>query len=78
MSRGKLKSSTIEQIKKDIEEGIKRGYNKFVLVGEDTGCYGLDIGKNSVDLLKIFFSYKQIKKLMINDFNPQWIGKIIY
>jgi len=75
-SRGILKSSPLETIKKDIETGLEKGYKKFVLVGEDTGCYGIDKGTTIVALLNEIFTYQGIKKLMINDFNPQWL--IIY
>jgi MiaB/RimO family radical SAM methylthiotransferase len=75
ISRGHLKSKPLSQIKMEIEEGVRKGFKRFVLVGEDTGCYGLDIDSNVIELLQLFFDNKEIKKLMINDFNPQWLIK---
>lgn len=46
-----LKSKPIHNILKEINEGLMLGYNKFVLLADDCGCYGEDINLNFADLL---------------------------
>jgi tRNA A37 methylthiotransferase MiaB len=75
IARGHLKSKPIEQIKKDFEIGLKKGYKIFNLIGEDIGCYGLDIKTNIIEILKIFFNLPGENKIIITDFNPQWFVK---
>jgi len=33
------------------DPGVNKGYNEFLLIGTDLGCYGRDLGKTLVDLL---------------------------
>jgi tRNA A37 methylthiotransferase MiaB len=75
LAHGRLRSKPVEQIQKDFEIGLKKGFNKFDLIGEDIGCYGIDIKTNIVEILKIFFNLPGKNKLIINDINPQWFIK---
>ena len=75
IARGYLQSKPIEQIKKDFEVGLKKGYKIFKLIGEDIGCYGFDIKTNIIEILKIFFNLPGKNKIIITDFNPQWFVK---
>jgi tRNA A37 methylthiotransferase MiaB len=74
-AHGRLKSYPIEQIYKDFEIGVKKGYKIFKLIGQDIGCYGIDIKTNIVEILKIFFNLPGDNKIIITDFHPQWFIK---
>ncbi|MBT3407163.1 radical SAM protein, partial [Candidatus Woesearchaeota archaeon] len=50
-AKGNVKSKPINNIILEIKEGIKLGYKRFVLLADDCGSYGLDIGINFADLL---------------------------
>ena len=45
-ARGRLFSYPTEAIVGEVEKGVKLGLREFWLVGQDTGAYGLDCGKN--------------------------------
>jgi threonylcarbamoyladenosine tRNA methylthiotransferase CDKAL1 len=70
---GKLKSKPEEVILQEFREGLKAGYRIFQLVAEDTGCYGRDIGTNITSLLRKLLAVPGDYRLVVIDFNPQWI-----
>jgi MiaB/RimO family radical SAM methylthiotransferase len=75
VAHGKLKSKPLKQVIRDIKYGITQGYDKFVLIGEDIGCYGQDIKTDIVELLKEVFLIEQNFKVILNDLNPFWLIK---
>jgi tRNA A37 methylthiotransferase MiaB len=75
LAHGHLKSEPVKQIEKDLETGLKKGYKTFALIGHDIGCYGIDINTNIVEILKIFFNLPGENKIILPDFNPQWLIK---
>lgn len=75
LAHGRLKSKPVEQIHKDFEIGVKKGYKIFKLIGQDIGCYGIDIKTNIVEVLKIFFNLPGKNKIILTDFHPQWFIK---
>lgn len=75
MATGRLNSRPLENILEQFEDGLSNGYKRFVLIAEDTGCYGLDIGTNVVSLLEKMFQYERDFSLIIKDFNPNWFVK---
>ncbi len=74
-SMGNVKSISENIILEEFKKGLSLGYKKFVLIGEDIGCYGIDIGTSIVSLLEKIFSVDGNYKLILNDFNPQWVIK---
>jgi len=72
LAHGQLQSKPIEQIQKDFKIGLKKGYKTFTLIGQDIGCYGIDIKTNIVEILKIFFNLPGENKIILSDFNPKW------
>ncbi len=52
-ARGKLQSYNISQIVDVIRSSS--GVKEVWLTGQDTGCYGHDIGTNIIELLNLFF-----------------------
>ena len=73
ISCGKLRSKKMDAILDEFKKGLNAGYETFVILAEDTGCYGRDIGTNIVALLKKMFDVEGHYKFIIKDFNPQWL-----
>ena len=71
LSRGKIKSKSIKQIKKEFLKGLELGYKQFALIGTDTGSYGQDINANLVDLLKELISIKGKFGIKLRNVNPR-------
>lgn len=70
---GNLRSKDPDVILAEFKRGLESHYRTFVLVAEDTGCYGLDIGTNIVSLLRKLFSFEGEYKLTIRDLKPNWM-----
>jgi tRNA A37 methylthiotransferase MiaB len=68
-----LKSRPLEEILDDFNRGLKKGYEIFQLLSEDSGCYGLDIGSSITELLEKMFEKKANYKLTLIDFGPRWL-----
>jgi MiaB/RimO family radical SAM methylthiotransferase len=75
LAHGRLKSKPLEQIQKDFESGRKKGFRLFKLIGQDIGCYGVDLQSNITEVLKIFFNLPGENKIILTDFHPQWLIK---
>ena len=52
-AKGGVKSKTIATILRELEEGIKKGYSRVMLLGDDCGSYGMDIGTDLSELLNV-------------------------
>ena len=72
---GKLESKQPNEIIKEFKKGLNQKYQKFTLVAGDTGCYGIDIGTTIVALLSDIFSIDGSYKLILKEFNAQWLIK---
>ncbi|MBU0503700.1 MAG: radical SAM protein [Candidatus Omnitrophota bacterium] len=74
---GSVVSKPPEEIIDEFKTALKHGSKNFYIISEDSGCYGLDIAINIVELLhKIFEAGKNIDfKLSITNFNAQWFVK---
>ena len=74
---GKLKSKPLNQCISEFNEGIKKGYNNFVIEADDTGAYGLDIKSNFPELLNKLTKIPGGYKISIRSLHPKWIIKYI-
>jgi len=77
-ARGIIKSKPTKDIIEDFNNGLKSGYKKFVLWGDDLGAYGLDIGSSYINLLRVLLiEIASLEKITIylQRLNPQWIIK---
>ncbi len=74
-ARGKLESKPITEIKKEIESAIKNGTKEILLTAQDTGCYGLDIDTNIVNLLKEVIKIQGDFRIRLGMANPQHLIK---
>ena len=72
---GKLQSKPLEAIVKEFKSGLDQGFKHFVLIAGDVGCYGVDIGISAADLLSALFAVEGSYKIIIKEFNAQWIVK---
>jgi MiaB-like tRNA modifying enzyme len=74
-ARGKLESKPILQIKQEIENALEKGAKEILLTAQDTGCYGLDINTNIVELLKEIIKIKGEYRIRLGMANPQHLIK---
>jgi threonylcarbamoyladenosine tRNA methylthiotransferase CDKAL1 len=73
-ARGKLKSKPIKQIILEINQEIKnKNVKEIYLTSQDNGCYGKDISKNLIDLLKEIVKIKGDFKIRLGMANPQYL-----
>ena len=75
IANGLIKSRSFEYIKKDIDEGIKEGYSHFILVSEDNGSWGTDIGTNIIQLIEKINKIKGDFRITLTTINPVWFIK---
>lgn len=70
---GRLESVAMESIAESFESALARGEATIMLVGGDTGAYGLDIGTDFVSLLDRLLQYEGHHRIYIHDFNANWL-----
>jgi len=70
---GKLKSKGIADIVNRLRQNVSAGDRLISIRGEDTGCYGLNTGTNICELLEKVCEVPGDYKIILHDFNPQWI-----
>lgn len=73
LAHGKLRSKPIEVIVKGLQEGLNKGYDRFMLLAADVGCYGIDMKTTIVTLLKELLSIKGDYQIEFSGINPQWL-----
>ncbi len=71
-ANGGTRSRKVEDIKEDIESGLRQGIKKFVFTGEDVGSWGQDLGKNICDLIKEVVSISGDFTIQVTTINPRW------
>ncbi|MBP7653806.1 radical SAM protein [Candidatus Dependentiae bacterium] len=59
VAKGMVKSEPIKKVLSDFETGLKMGHKKFILLIDDIGSYGIDIGTNFAELLNEMLAYKE-------------------
>ena len=72
---GQLESKPLDAIVTEFKSGLAQGFKQFVLIAGDVGCYGVDIGISVVELLSALFSLEGNYKIIIKEFNAQWVVK---
>ena len=72
---GQLESKPLETIIDEFKSGLDQGFKHFVLIAGDVGCYGVDIGISVVELLSALFAVEGSYKIIIKEFNAQWVVK---
>ncbi len=77
LARGSLRSYSIDDIKKEFNVALREDCNKFYITGQDTGCYGFDIGNNLSELLRELTNIKGNFKIRVGMMNPEHTLKIL-
>ncbi|MBW2485910.1 MAG: MiaB/RimO family radical SAM methylthiotransferase [Deltaproteobacteria bacterium] len=72
---GQLESKPLDKIVTEFKSGLDKGFEHFVLIAGDVGCYGVDIGISAVELLRALFAVEGSYKIIIKEFNAQWVVK---
>lgn len=70
---GKIKSKPLNQIINEFNEGLKKGYDHFVIESDDTGAYGSDINSSFPELLNKLTEIPGEYSISIRSLNPKWI-----
>jgi len=73
IARGRLKSRPIKEIFAEINDVVKKGCKEILLTAQDTGCYGLDINTNIIELLTSISKLPGDFKVRLGMMNPQHI-----
>lgn len=74
-AKGYVQSKPIVNIMHEFQKGLSEGREKFWLLGDDIGCYGIDIQTDFSKLLDEILSIKKEFKLVINYFEPMFFLK---
>lgn len=67
---GQFRSVAKELVIKQFKEGIAAGYKKFMMVGDEVGCYGTDFGENILILLKDIYAINPDISIAIRYIHP--------
>ncbi|MBU5613868.1 radical SAM protein [Geomonas azotofigens] len=67
-AKGHVASKPIEVILREVERGMKMGFTRFMLLGDDCGSYGADLGVNLAQLLNRLIPYDI--RVLINYLEP--------
>ena len=77
LARGRLVSRPLETLLKEFRSVAQtKSYDTFVLVGDDIGCYGADIGQDAADLINALAAEPGNFRLLVYHFNPKWLIKL--
>ena len=55
-SIGPVVSKPIAAVVAEFQQGVKDGYRDFTILGDDPGCYGVDLGSSLPELLQALFA----------------------
>jgi MiaB/RimO family radical SAM methylthiotransferase len=67
-AKGFVTSKPIDLVIREVKQGMDRGYERFMLLADDCGSYGVDIGTDFADLLNVLWDFDI--RLNINYIEP--------
>ncbi|MBR1779571.1 MAG: tRNA (N(6)-L-threonylcarbamoyladenosine(37)-C(2))-methylthiotransferase MtaB [Clostridia bacterium] len=70
-ARGRVRSKTLENIKKEIEALTENSYQEIVLVGINLSSYGQDLNVNICNAIELVSSYSAIKRIRLGSLEPE-------
>ena len=70
---GKLKSKPKEKCLSEFREALAKGYRHVVIVADNSGAYGQDIGADFADLLGEMTAVNGRYAIEIEDLHPYWL-----
>jgi len=68
--RGKVRSVPLNEMIEDARAALNRGSFRFVLIADDAGCWGLDLGLDLSDLLTSLAALSSQVRFFIRPMNP--------
>lgn len=74
---GPLRSRPIEEVMDDFMTGLRQGYTRFQLTGDNAGSYGVDLGTHIGKLLERLLEVKQDFVLDLTDINPIYLPLLV-
>ncbi|MBY0552900.1 radical SAM protein [bacterium] len=72
-AKGSLKSRPLPTILSDFENGLKKNKKLFWILGDDIGCWGLDIKSNISELLLGVTTLNAQYEVVLNYFDPHYL-----
>lgn len=72
---GNLVSKPVSEIVSEFEDGLKKGHKLFLLLADDLGAYGQDMGANFVELLGRLTAYSGNYIIRLEELNVKWLIK---
>lgn len=73
---GKYRSKSLAQIEKEIRLGYSLGYRKVMLMGDELGAYGTDIGCSLLEVLKLCQDIDPNIRIGIRYIHPDYLVQI--
>ncbi len=73
LATGRLESVAEDEVVRSFRVAIERREPTIMLLGGDTGAWGLDIGTRFSSLLERLLSFHGDSRLFIHDFNANWL-----
>ena len=70
---GKLKSKPLETCIQEFRTALEKGVNRIILIGENTGAYGIDINLTLPTLLNILIEIEGKYEIQLECLHPRWI-----
>ena len=70
---GDLRSKTLEKCKEELVNAVKKGFRNIILIADNPGAYGIDIGETLPRLLDCLCANKGQFKLEIQSLHPYWL-----
>ena len=74
-AKGDLVSEDEKGILRSFDSGLKEGWKRFVLMGDELGCYGQDSGTNIIGLLSKIVKRKGDYEILLHYIEPRWLMK---
>jgi tRNA A37 methylthiotransferase MiaB len=73
MAKGYVRTTPIDTILAQFEEGLRRGRKKFWLMSDDIGAWGQDIGSDVSELLRRITEKNSDVELYLHNFHPKFL-----
>jgi len=73
LSRGNIRSKSIENILREVQEGLNEGWSDIALLATDSGSYGIDRGVTLVDLLREIIAMPGDFKIRLRNVHPGFL-----
>jgi threonylcarbamoyladenosine tRNA methylthiotransferase CDKAL1 len=74
---GTYKSKPLDECVREFKIGLEQGFINFILTGDDTGAYGVDIDSSFPELLDTLTKINGCYDITIHALNPNWVVKYI-